>query len=97
MRLTTEQRLSALERDNVVLHDTIKPLHKLLKEQRVLINEYIMEQMICANESNGHEEGFCPGEALYTFKCKQKFESLERHIHRMHELMKEPKAGLRAS
>ena len=48
MRLTLEQRLEALERDNVVLHDTIKLLHRLLKEQRELISEYITIKVTCA-------------------------------------------------
>ncbi len=42
MRLTVEQRLQALERDTVVLQDTIKLLHKLLREQRALISDYIL-------------------------------------------------------
>lgn len=47
VRFTTEQRLATLERENVILHDTAKLLHRMLKEQRGLINEYIL-QMVAA-------------------------------------------------
>jgi hypothetical protein len=97
MRLTTEQRLIALERDNVVLHDTIKLLHKLLKEQRQMINEYITLQMMYSDESGGQKGNVCPADALYTFKCKRRFEGIEKHIEKMHKSMEEPKRGLKAS
>lgn len=96
MRLTTEQRLVALERDNVVLHDTIKILHKLLKQQRQMINEYITQQMMSSGESIGQKENICPADALYTFKCKRRFEGIEKHIEKMHKSMVEPKRGLKA-
>lgn len=95
MRLTTEQRLVALERDSVVLHDTIKLLHKLLKEQRQLISEYITQTMMSSNEGE-QKENVCPADALYTFKCKRRFEDIEKHIEKMHKLMEEPKRGLKA-
>lgn len=96
MRLTTEQRLIALERDTVVLHDTIKLLHKLLKEQRQLINEYITHKMMSSNESGGQKGNVCPENALYAFKCKRRFEGIERHIEKMHKSQEEPKRGLKA-
>jgi len=96
MRLTTEQRLAALERDNVVLHDTIKLLHKLLKEQRQLINEYIAQKMMSSNKSGGQKGNVCPTDALYTFKCKRRFEGIEKNIEKMRKLMEEPKRGLKA-
>lgn len=96
MRLTTEQRLVALERDNVVLYDTIKLLHKLLKEQRQLINEYITQKMMSSNESGEQKGNACPADVLYTFKCKRRFEGIEKHIEKMHKLMEEPKRGLKA-
>ena len=95
MRLTTEQRLVALERDNVVLHDTIKLLHKLLKEQRQMINEYITQTMMSSNDS-GQKGNVCSGDALYTFKCKRRFEGIEKRIEKMHKSMEEPKRGLKA-
>ncbi len=96
MRLTTEQRLAALERGNVVLHDTIKLLHKLLKEQQQLINEYITTKMMSSSESCGRKGNICPGDALYTFKCKRRFERIEKRIEKMRKLMEEPRRGLKA-
>jgi hypothetical protein len=96
MRLTTEQRITALERDNVVLHDTIKLLHKLLKEQQQLISEYITKKMMSSNESGGHKGNVCPADALYTFKCKRRFEGIEKHIEKMRKLMEDPKRDLKA-
>ena len=63
MRLTIEQRLAALERDNVVLHDTVKLLHKLLKEQRQLINDYIT-QVLSANDGEKQKASLRPEDAL---------------------------------
>ncbi|MFC1636883.1 hypothetical protein ACFL5Z_18825 [Planctomycetota bacterium] len=45
MRFTTEQRLAALERQNVILDDTTQLLHWMLKEQRQLINDYIIQTL----------------------------------------------------
>ena len=96
MRLTTEQRIAALERDNVVLHDTIKLLHKLLKEQRQLINEYITQTMMFSNDSSGQKGNVGSADALYTFKCKRRFEGIEKRIEKIQKSMKEPKRGLKA-
>lgn len=49
MRLTAEQRLRVLERANVVLHDTLKLLHRLVKDQGHLINEYIVRRVAAAD------------------------------------------------
>jgi uncharacterized coiled-coil protein SlyX len=95
MRLTTEQRIVSLERDNVVLHDTIKLLHKLLKEQRQLIHEYITQKMMSSNESGGQKDNVCPTDALYTFKCKRRFENIEKQIEKMRKLIEEPRRGLK--
>lgn len=64
MRLTIAQRLAALERDNVVLHDTVKLLHKLLREQRQLINDYITQKVLSADDSEGQEKSLRPEDAL---------------------------------
>jgi hypothetical protein len=80
-----------------VLHDTIKLLHKLLKEQRQMINEYITQQMMSSDENGGQKGNVCPADALYTFKCKRRFEGIEKHIEKIHKSMKEPKRGLKAS
>ena len=97
MRLTTEQRIAALERDNVVLHDTIKLLHKLLKEQQQLISEYITQKMMSSNGSGGQKGKVCTTDAQYTFKCKRRFEVIEKQIERIHKSIEEPKHGLKAS
>ena len=97
MRLTTEQRISSLERDNVVLHDKIKLLHKLLKEQQGLISEYITQQITSLKENGKHNVKACAADAQYTFKCKRRFEMIEKYIEKINKLMEKPKHGLRAS
>ena len=97
MRLTTEQRIAALERDNVVLHDKVKLLHKLLKEQQQLISEYIAQKMMSSNGSVGQKGKVCTTDAQYTFKCKRRFEIIEKQIGKMHKLIEKPKHGLKAS
>jgi len=94
MRLTSEQRIEALERDNVVLHDTIKLLHKLLKEQKQLINDYITQKVSsAANQQNG---GKRPEDILYTFVCKQRFDRLEKKIEKMRKTTSDRRFGLKA-
>jgi hypothetical protein len=81
MRLTIEQRLQALERETVVLHDTIKLLHKLLKDQGQLINDYIVQKMGNANgsgEANGANAR--PEQELYAFVCQRRFDKLEKDV-----------------
>lgn len=95
MRLTTEQRITVLERDNVVLHDTINLLHKLLKEQRQLINDYITQKVASAGVNEGQKENLRPEDALYTFVCRRRFDDLEKHIERMRKLVDIPKIKLK--
>lgn len=97
MRLTTEQRLQALERDAVVFHDTMKLLHKLLKNQEKLINEYIVRKMASANagsERNG--ENARPEQELYTFVCQRRFDKLERDIKKTLKLIENIRFGTKA-
>ena len=89
MRLTTEQRITALERDNIVLHDTIKLLHKLLKEQRQLINDYITRSVLSAREDMTQGAHQRPEDAVYTFVCTRRFEAIERHMKRIHKLVED--------
>ena len=96
MRLTTEQRIAALERDNVVLNDTLKMLHKLLKEQRKLINEYITQNVMSAAKSDSQKSNIRPEEALYTFICKRRFDTLEKRMEKIHQSAEKPKYGLKA-
>jgi hypothetical protein len=96
MKLTTEQRLAALERANVVLDGKVTLLHKLLKEQRELINEYITRRVSSANEDNGQNGNSRPEDALFTFVCKRKFDKLEKDIERIRKTVTNPGFGLKA-
>jgi hypothetical protein len=87
-RLTIEQRLEALERDTVVLHDTIKLLHKMLKDQGKLIKDYIARKVVSANPTDEDNPGNSrPEDALYTFVCGRRFEKLEREIEKIRKLL----------
>lgn len=97
MRLTLEQRLEALERDNVVLHDTIKLLHRLLKEQRELISDYITLKVTCAATGDEQKRANTrPEDALYTFICKRRFDRIEKDMEKLRKLMESSKFGLKA-
>lgn len=96
MRLTIEQRVAAMERDNVVLHDTIKLLHKLLREDRALIHEYITHSVAAANANAGHTGDVRPEDALYTFVCKRRFDGLCREVEALRKLAYKGKPGLKA-
>ena len=97
MRLTAEQRLLALERDNVVLHDTIKLLHKLLKEQRELISDYITLKVISADTSNEQKGATArPEDALYTFICKLRFDRIEKDVKVLRNFIKNSEFDLKA-
>ena len=82
MRLTLEQRLQALERENTVLHEKLKILHLLLKEQSTLINDYILQRVTSANHGSGGN-GDRPEDAVYTFICKKRLDRIERDIKRI--------------
>ena len=97
MRLTIEQRLAALERENVVLQDRVTMLHQLLKEQRQLINDYITQRVTSANEAEFHNGKLRPEDALYTFICKKKFDLLDKKIERISKSVTDSRIGLKAS
>ena len=97
MRLTIKQRLETMERDIIVLQDTLKLLHKLLKRQRELINDYITEKVTSAatsDEENGKKVR--PEDILYTFRCRQRFDRIEKDIAKIRKMMEESKFGLKA-
>jgi hypothetical protein len=97
MRLTTEQRLQALERDMVVLHDMIKMLHRLLKDQGQLINEYIVQRIANSNGVEGGEDtNGRPEQELYTFVCQKRFDKLEKDIKRTLQAVENLKFRLKA-
>lgn len=81
MRLTIGQRLEALERDSVILHDTMELLHKLLKEQRELIKEYIVQKVSAVSSPDGEKgNNKRPEDELYTFICKRRFDKIDKDI-----------------
>ena len=94
MRFTTEQRLAALERENVVLHDTTELLHKMLKEQRQLINDYIIQTIAATDAGNAQTGGARAEEALYTFICRQRFDRLDKTIEDLRKQMAESASAL---
>ncbi|MHC4913709.1 MAG: hypothetical protein ACYTE5_12040 [Planctomycetota bacterium] len=97
MRLTVEQRLRALERENVVLHDTLKVLHRLVKEQGHLINEYIVRRVAAASADQGQGgENARPEEELYTFVCQRRFDKIEKDIKKALKLIETSRFGLKA-
>ena len=95
MRLTIEQRVRALERENVVLQDTLKLLHKLLKQQRELINEYITHKVTSSGQRQWQEGNGRPQGAVYTFRCKQRFDRIEKQIERIRKKQDHRELGLK--
>ena len=97
MRLTIEQRLESLERDIVVLQDTMKLLHKLLRQQRELINDYITQKVTSvANSDEQSERSVRPEDALYTFICRRRFDNIERQIKKIRKIVENSRLGLKA-
>lgn len=97
MRLTIEQRLEFLERDVVVLQDTMKLLHKLLKQQRELINDYITQKVTSAKLGDKESEGNArPEDALYIFTCRQRFDRIEKEIQKIRKMIESSKISLKA-
>ncbi len=98
MVLTMKQRVASIEREIVVLKDTIKLLHKMLKEQRQLINDYITQKVASGNGHNGHNGGDGrPEDAIYTFICKKRMDKLGKDIEKMRKLVDNMSFGVRAS
>ena len=88
MALTIEQRLRDMERSNAVLRDTLKLLHKLLKEQRQLIKDYILQKVAAGNGNGNHNgENNRPEDEIYTFVCLRRFNKLDRDIRKIRKLM----------
>lgn len=96
MRFTIEQRIAALERDNVVLHDTIEMLHRLLKEHRQLINDYITQSMSSANRSRSEAGDVRPEDAIYTFVCRQRFDRLAKQVDSLRKILENRTFGTKA-
>jgi len=82
MRLTTDQRLKALEREVVVLRDTAKLLHKLIREQGKLINDYVFQTVTQAQAESDQQAGRSE-DAVYTFVCQKRFDRLEKELKKL--------------
>jgi ubiquinone biosynthesis protein UbiJ len=95
--LTLEQRLEALERNSTVLNDTVKMLHKILKEQGELITEYITQKIVSADSSGQQQTNVRPEDAVYTFRCKQRFDKIEDDIDKLRKSIEDAKFKLKAS
>lgn len=96
LRLTTEQRLVALERQNVMLRDKMKTLHGMLKQQRQLVNEYITQRVLLADGDGGAVPYDQSTEALGSFLCQRRFEQVEERIDRLGASVGEGTARRRA-
>lgn len=94
MRFTTEQRLLALERENVVLHNTTQLLHRMLKEQRQLINDYIIQSLTSTETNSEQDESTRLEGTIYTFNCKQRFDRLEKSLEKLCKQMDETVVAL---
>ncbi len=92
-----QQRVLALEREVSVLHDTMKLLHRMLKEQRELINDFIVQKVTESNgsESNNGGNGR-PEKELFVFVCRQKFDRIEQDVARNRKLIENLRFGLKA-
>jgi len=98
MGLTVEQRLLELERDGTVCCDTVKLFHKLLKEQKQLINDYILIKARYGDlESRDSEKKNRPEEEIYTFICAKRFDQIEREIKRIIKTLEYLKSELEAA
>lgn len=97
MRLTTNQRLMVLERETAILHDTIKLLHKMLKDQGQLINEHIVQRLADAEDNPDARQGNGrPEREVFTFVCKRRFDKLEQDIRKTMKLVENLRFGLKA-
>ncbi len=95
MRLTTQQRLETLERETVVLRETTKMLHKMLRQQAGLIHDYILQGVSKPNGDSNGPNGR-PEDALYTFVCRKRFDNLEREVRNIHKTLEKLRFRLKA-
>ena len=92
MGLTVTQRLQELERSIIVLNDTMKLLHNLLKKQKQVINDYIVQKVSSANKVNAGDR---PCGEIYAFVCKQRFDRIDKDIKRILKLVEDSKGELK--
>ena len=87
-----------MERDMVVLEDTVKLLHKLLKEQGRLISDYVTGKVAVIDGSDEQQTSNSRDEdGVYTFLCQQRFDKIDKDVQRMRKLIENLRFGLKAS
>jgi hypothetical protein len=97
MRLTSQQRILALERECAVLHDLVKVLHKMLKEQKEVINDFIVQRVAGPESTSEESEGNGRVEKeVFTFVCRRRFDKLEQDVTRMRKYVENLRFGLKA-
>ncbi len=97
VQATAEQRLTALEGTVAGLSEKIDTLHKMLKEQTDLVNEYVSKQAAAGNATANRVGGLSPEDVLYTFVCRRKFDHLEKELGRLRQLLVGPESIRKAS
>ncbi len=84
MRFTIDQRLAELERENVVLHDTTKLRHRMLRDQQQMIKDYIRQMLVTTDKDETQTGRVRADKAQYAFTCEQRFDRLEKTIEKLH-------------
>ncbi len=96
MRLTREQRIASLERENVVLRDKMELLHAMVKQQRQIINEYILQQITRAEDDQQDTVGNASSTTPRAFICRRRFEQMEQRLDTLEAGVGEPDRQLLA-
>ena len=97
MKLTSQQRILTLERECTVLHDMIKLLHRMLKEQKEVINDFIVQKVAGPEDANREGDGNGRAEKeVFTFVCRRRFDKLEQDVTRMRKHVENLRFGLKA-
>jgi len=90
MRLTVEQRMRELEREVIVLQETVQLLHRLLKEHKLLIENYVLEKMAAPRsdqlKTNQTQEAEI---AAYTFICQHRLNRLETDVVKLRQIIEQ--------
>jgi hypothetical protein len=97
VQATLEQRLAALEGIVAGLSEAVDKLHKALKEQSELVNEYVGKQLAAGSAPAGRVGGLSPEDVLYTFVCRRKFDHVEKELGRLRQLLVGPESIRKAS
>jgi hypothetical protein len=82
-----EQRLASVERDIANLAGAVDRLYEMIREQGQLIGEYVTKQLVAAGQGEGDTGEVSPEDALFTFVCRRKFDTLEKELARLREIL----------